>query len=621
MQEYFFEKLNFQTIFFIFIILIRKNKKIIILDHKKNKFLSKVLKLFFKKKINFYSDKNIPDSIFLKTIYTDFVKISKILDSYNINKHYQYYINNILFELSNKSNSLFRTLILLNKIIYDEKLKIKVIYLERRIFSNELIKYFNKTIEFKFLSNNFFYLKTILNLLFNFINLNYNKNKKINTINNSNKIIFDLRNDNIFNSSLWHDYFKKDELYYIEEIKYNNISNNKINEYSNFKNIFININVPFYIQLKKLFKNKSIFNLNFYKNKFDNHKYIYTKIFKELEIDIFVSMTRFTYNSIAKVAVASDLNLVSIFYQSNFNVNYPAYGKYISDIFFATNNDVVNKELNNGSYFKYNIITGYIYDYKFKKNNNLFYIKKKFINNNVKKTIGFFDNGFNNSLSEFLNSKNLISLYDFFLDKLIHNKNIGMIFKPKIDKSIFIIKENKIFFKDEFSILNNKLSIAMETGRLYVIHDLKSQLIKNKRISPAEVASICDVTINSMLYSVSASIESALCDIPSIIFNNIDNYDLDIIKSNKENIIYNDLKKLWVAVDSLLFSDNSIIGNWSSFIDQIDPYRDGNSIMRCISFIDNINCFLKDGLKKDIAIQKAIDIYKKKWGADKVIIN
>ena len=78
MQEYFFEKLNFQTIFFIFIILIRKNKKIIILYHKNNKFLSKVLKLFFKKKINFYSDKNIPDSIFLKTIYTDFVKISKI---------------------------------------------------------------------------------------------------------------------------------------------------------------------------------------------------------------------------------------------------------------------------------------------------------------------------------------------------------------------------------------------------------------------------------------------------------------------------------------------------------------------------------------------------------------
>jgi hypothetical protein len=60
-------------------------------------------------------------------------------------------------------------------------------------------------------------------------------------------------------------------------------------------------------------------------------------------------------------------------------------------------------------------------------------------------------------------------------------------------------------------------------------------------------------------------------------------------------------------------------GDWSSIIDELDPFRDGKAAFRIGSYLHWLIQGFEQGLDKEIVLVEAAEKYKKQWGADKVI--
>jgi hypothetical protein len=62
-------------------------------------------------------------------------------------------------------------------------------------------------------------------------------------------------------------------------------------------------------------------------------------------------------------------------------------------------------------------------------------------------------------------------------------------------------------------------------------------------------------------------------------------------------------------------------GDWSSIIDQLDPFRDGKAAYRMGTYLQWLMEGFESGKDKELNLKDATDKYQKIWGADKVFIN
>ena len=63
------------------------------------------------------------------------------------------------------------------------------------------------------------------------------------------------------------------------------------------------------------------------------------------------------------------------------------------------------------------------------------------------------------------------------------------------------------------------------------------------------------------------------------------------------------------------------LGDWSPFIDRLDPFRDGHAADRIGEFVANVLAGMEQGrLDTAAALEQAVEQYTATWGADKVQI-
>ena len=60
-------------------------------------------------------------------------------------------------------------------------------------------------------------------------------------------------------------------------------------------------------------------------------------------------------------------------------------------------------------------------------------------------------------------------------------------------------------------------------------------------------------------------------------------------------------------------------GDWSSVIDDLDPFRDGKAAYRMGTYLHWLMQGYEKGQDKDQIMYDAAERYKKEWGEDKVI--
>ena len=62
------------------------------------------------------------------------------------------------------------------------------------------------------------------------------------------------------------------------------------------------------------------------------------------------------------------------------------------------------------------------------------------------------------------------------------------------------------------------------------------------------------------------------------------------------------------------------IGDWSSIINDLDPFRDGNAAKRMGNYLHWLIQGFEKGLDRDAVMANAAEKYRKQWGNDKVFV-
>ena len=61
-------------------------------------------------------------------------------------------------------------------------------------------------------------------------------------------------------------------------------------------------------------------------------------------------------------------------------------------------------------------------------------------------------------------------------------------------------------------------------------------------------------------------------------------------------------------------------GDWTSIIDELDPFRDGKAAYRMGNYLNQLISGFEKGLDRKAILENAAEIYAKEWGSDKIVI-
>jgi hypothetical protein len=210
------------------------------------------------------------------------------------------------------------------------------------------------------------------------------------------------------------------------------------------------------------------------------------------------------------------------------------------------------------------------------------------------------------TLALFDNSVPVPNFYQFFLQWLIADPALGILIKSKGDNW-------KSFHDDGVNILAQQ---ALNTGRLFIM---------DPTASPVDAALLSNFSIG--VTGISAIALAALkgarvlyLDYEYLDKGPLKDYTLLHSLGEKRCVFYNP-ESLKDSVLEYINSPeaNPNLGDASSILDQIDPFRDGIASQRIGEYVSWYLEELDDGFNASDAVRSATDRYANKWGADKVI--
>lgn len=245
------------------------------------------------------------------------------------------------------------------------------------------------------------------------------------------------------------------------------------------------------------------------------------------------------------------------------------------------------------------IISGYPFDRIFYSDSSNNSVRNELKRRDVKFTIALFDNAFSNNYGY---SKNIMTkFYSKFLEWLIQDKEIAI-----------VVKEKKSLYLNQLRGVHDLLYEAKKTGRFIRLENVLGRL-------PSDASRMADV-------SVGIGISSAITEIVIAGYKGI-HCDLEGHQSHPfyrlgyEKIIFNDIDRLIIALKQYKEDPENEpkLGDWSFYIDTLDPFRDGRGGERVGSYIHGLLESFDKKESRDEAIQYANNLYTRQWGEDKVI--
>ena len=198
--------------------------------------------------------------------------------------------------------------------------------------------------------------------------------------------------------------------------------------------------------------------------------------------------------------------------------------------------------------------------------------------------------------------------YRYVCEKVLEHKWLGAVFKPKKSSNL----------RKRLGPINDILIEAERTGRCHVFEETGRY---TTIVSPLHAAFIADICIHGHLSAGTAALECALAGKPTLLIDRegMPHSKLKILP--KDSIVFNDWESAISNTIDYLKShkkDNKF-GNWSSYLNEFDPFRDGKAANRIGNYLNWILEGYRKGESRDMILENAADRYANLWGEDKVI--
>lgn len=275
-------------------------------------------------------------------------------------------------------------------------------------------------------------------------------------------------------------------------------------------------------------------------------------------------------------------------------------GYHPDHIFFSWNDRGSEYLMNNRNRNEYCITSGFPFDAVFKKDIVVVdSMRKDFAQKGVKFIIALYDNSFSENIH--YSKKMMLSFYRKFLEWVIDDRTIGL-----------IIKSKKPIVLNSLPEIKDLLKQALDSGRCVRMHNEIGRL-------PSDAAHVADIAVgigisSAVVESVITGCKGVHCDFTGLRTHIFYTWGY-------QKIIFDDIDMLAMALKRYKEDpeDEPYLGDWSPYIDKLDPFRDGRGGERMGTYMRWLLESFDRGDKRDEAIQYANTLYANQWGEDKVI--
>ena len=166
--------------------------------------------------------------------------------------------------------------------------------------------------------------------------------------------------------------------------------------------------------------------------------------------------------------------------------------------------------------------------------------------------------------------------------------------------------------------VNDLLIKAEKTGRCYVFENSGVHVSNTPAVLGAMVS---DVVIHGHLSAGTAGIESAMLGKPTLLVDREGSPFSKLYNLSKNNVVFKSWEEVIYALSNYFQEGvrNEEFGNWSNFLNLLDPFNDKKGGTRISSYLKNLYDFISEGVDRDSSMELAADQYSKEWGHDKII--
>ena len=196
--------------------------------------------------------------------------------------------------------------------------------------------------------------------------------------------------------------------------------------------------------------------------------------------------------------------------------------------------------------------------------------------------------------------------YTFLLEWLLEDPTLGLVIKPKKPTDLY----------HRLAQISRLIDRARRTGRCTFLTG--DSLAGN--VYPAQAALAADVAVGR-LGADTAALEAQLAGVPALLVDEIAlRHYHPFYEKGRGHVVFADWEELRSAVETYRTAPETHpdFGDWSPWLDDLDPFRDGKASQRMGHCINSVYEALEGGASREEALAQVQSEYVREWGNNRV---
>jgi hypothetical protein len=326
------------------------------------------------------------------------------------------------------------------------------------------------------------------------------------------------------------------------------------------------------------------------------------------DVRVFVSWYRFDEKHCAVADAVERVGGVTAIYQRAFQPDPSAEIAVDADLMFGYAPFDAHVERQSGSTIPYHVAVGYFGDHRTALlREEALRVRKSLMDWGATFVLAYFDENSAPDSRWHTGHEFMRENYRFLLEKVLREPWLGLVLKPKVSSTL----------RDRLGPVRVLLEQAIETGRCYIVE--VDQRLHGSR-PPLEAALASDLAIHGHFCAATAGFEAALAGVPTLLLDREGWHRSYIYGLGLGRVVFTNWTDMWSAIEDHRSAPGGVpgLGDWSSMIEELDPFRDGRAAERMGTYIQWLIDGFKAGLDRDRVLMDAAQRYASRWGEDKV---
>ncbi|MBF0619471.1 MAG: hypothetical protein HQL19_04830 [Candidatus Omnitrophica bacterium] len=343
-----------------------------------------------------------------------------------------------------------------------------------------------------------------------------------------------------------------------------------------------------------------------YEQKYEKLKAAWFSFFKEYQVKVWTTWYKYDGNQIVIADALKAAGGIATTHQRSFEQNPSVRLSSCADIIFGFAPEGYAREKASRSVFSYHVSTGYLWDGHYPRLKAMARdIREEMQANGARHIVAYLDENTMDDPRWFLGHEEARRNYGFWLEKVLSDPQLGIVFKPKKPATL----------RRRLGAVADMLARAEKTGRCRVIEGG----MLHGSYPPAFAALAADLAVHDTLCAGSAGMDAALAGVPTLLMD-LDGWPSSPLHRLGSDVVFTDWPTAWKACEEFFKDPKACprFGNWSGMVHELDPFHDGKAAERMSRYLKDLLEGLRSGERPESVMELVAEKYMRTWGKDKI---